>query len=126
MNEENESILVTQDLNAGAAAPIAVTQEEALEIARAQNASQPKADIPIEKKPTINEIKEQVSAEINNTPVNNTEVNSEQVNQMNDIVKVETVKKENPKVIIALIIIIAIIIICFFVFELPMVIDMLK
>ena len=134
MNEEKEVKVVTQTLDAGVAAPIAVTSEQAMNIARAQNANNPVADIPLEEKASMEEIqqqaeqmsKPQTNFNVNNADLYNQQVNIEKLHEVNDIVKVEKVKKENPKVVLILILVLAVIIIGFFVFELPILVDMLK
>ncbi len=135
MNEEKEVKVVTQTLDAGVAAPIAVTSEQALNIARAQNANNPVADIPLQEKASMEEIQQQVNNQtttnnqtfnVNNVDLYNQQVNIEKLHEVNDIVKVEKVKKENPKVVLVLILVLALIIIGFFVFELPVLVDMLK
>ncbi len=134
MNEEKEVKVVTQTLDAGVAAPIAVTSEQAMNIARAQNANNPVADIPLEEKASMEEIqqqaeqmsKPQTNFNVSNADLYNQQVNIEKLHEVNDIVKVEKVKKENPKVVLILILVLAVIIIGFFVFELPILIDMLK
>ena len=135
MNEEKEVKVVTRKLDAGIATPIAVTSEDALNIARVQNENNHEADIPIEDNITIEEVgakaqemkqqQEQV-VNVNNSNVYNQEVNIQKLNEVNDLVKIEKVKKENPKVVLVLIIILAIVILGFFIFELPWIINQLK
>ena len=136
MNEEQDVKVVTKTLDTGVAAPIAVTNEQALEIARAQNANQPKADIPLEESKSVEEIKAQITEvkqvdqnqtiNVNDAQQYNQQINIQKLNEVNDIVQVKQVKKENPKVVLALILVLAVIILGFFIFELPMLIDMLK
>lgn len=136
MNEEQDVKVVTKTLDAGVAAPIAVTNEQALEIARAQNANQPKADIPLEESKSVEEIKAQITEvkqvdptqtiNVNDAQQYNQQINVQKLNEINDIVQVKQIKKENPKVVLALILVLAVIILGFFIFELPMLIDMLK
>jgi hypothetical protein len=136
MNEEQDVKVVTKTLDAGVAAPIAVTSEQALEIARAQNANQPKADIPLEESKSVEEIKAQITEvkqvdptqtiNVNDAQQYNQQINVQKLNEINDIVQVKQIKKENPKVVLALILVLAVIILGFFIFELPMLIDMLK
>jgi hypothetical protein len=136
MNEEQDVKVVTKTLDVGVAAPIAVTNEQALEIARAQNANQPKADIPLEESKSVEEIKAQITEvkqvdptqtiNVNDAQQYNQQINVQKLNEINDIVQVKQIKKENPKVVLALILVLAVIILGFFIFELPMLIDMLK
>ena len=68
----------------------------------------------------------QKHSRVSNADLYNQQVNIEKLHEVNDIVKVEKVKKENPKVVLILILVLAVIIIGFFVFELPILVDMLK
>ena len=130
--EEKQVKVVVKTLNTGAAKPIAVTSEEALNIARAQNANNHEADITINEKKSIDEVIEeskntqQVEAKPIDASTYNQEVDLEKLNEVNDIVKIKTIKKDNPKTVMILVIILVIIILGFFIFELPYLIDLLK
>jgi hypothetical protein len=130
--EEKQVKVVVKTLNTGAAKPIAVTSEEALRIAQAQNANNHVADITIEEKKNIDEVIEEanqvqpVEVKVLDANTYNQEVNLEKLNEVNDIVKIKTVKKDNPKTVMILVIILVIIILGFFIFELPYLIDLLK
>lgn len=134
MDEKKTVKVVVKTLNTGAAKPIAVSSDEAIRIARAQNENNHEADIPIEETKTIDEVitsvkEEQVqeSAPISINANNyNQEVNIQKLNEVNDIVKIKTIKKDNPKIVVILVIILVIIILGFFIFELPYLISLLK
>ena len=97
MNEEKEVRVVTRKLDAGIATPIAVTSEDALNIARVQNENNHEADITLEDNITIEEVgaqaqemkqqQEQV-VNVNNSNVYNQEVNIQKLNEVNDLVKI--------------------------------------
>ena len=84
--EEKQVKVVVKTLNTGAAKPIAVTSEEALNIARAQNANNHEADITINEKKSIDEVIEesknaqQVEAKPIDASTYNQEVNLEKLN----------------------------------------------
>ncbi|MCR5224384.1 MAG: hypothetical protein K6C11_04480 [Bacilli bacterium] len=134
MNNETDVKVVTKTLNVGAAQPIAVSAEDAMKIARAQNANNHEADIQLEETKSIDTVMDEVQTNnminnnlnVNNAEQYNQQVNLEKLNEVNDLVKVEKVSKDNPKVVFALILVLAIIILGFFIFELPLIIDMLK
>ena len=134
MNNETDVKVVTKTLNVGAAQPIAVSADDAMKIARAQNANNHEADIQLEETKSINTVMDEVQTNnmvnnnlnVNNAEQYNQQVNLEKLNEVNDLVKVEKVSKDNPKVVFALILVLAIIILGFFIFELPLLIDMLK
>ncbi len=134
MNNETDVKVVTKTLNVGAAQPIAVSADDAMKIARAQNANNHEADIQLEETKSIDTVMEEVQTNnmvnnnlnVNNAEQYNQQVNLEKLNEVNDLVKVEKVSKDNPKVVFALILVLAIIILGFFIFELPLLIDMLK
>ncbi len=128
---ENKKVVV-KTLDTGMAKPIPISQNDAINIARAQNENNKEVDIPIEENKTIEETidsvqeapKVVVTNQINNNA--NISIQQEKLNEINDLVKVEKVKKENPKIVLALVLILAVIIIGFFVFELPVIIEMLN
>ena len=134
MNNETDVKVVTKTLNVGAAQPIAVSADDAMKIARAQNANNHEADIQLEETKSIDTVMDEVQTNnmvnnnlnVNNAEQYNQQVNLEKLNEVNDLVKVEKVSKDNPKVVFALILVLAIIILGFFIFELPLLIDMLK
>jgi hypothetical protein len=134
MNDEKEVKVVVKTLNTGAAQPIAVSADDAIKIARAQNANNHEADIQLEETKSIDQVMDEVqtsnmvnnSFNVDNVEQYNQQVNLEKLNEVNDLVKVEKVQKDNPKVVLALILILAVIILGFFIFELPLLIDMLK
>ncbi|MCR4580927.1 MAG: hypothetical protein K5666_00220 [Bacilli bacterium] len=136
MNNEPKKVkVVVKTLNTGAAKPIAVSSEDALNIARNQNANNHEADITINETKSIdeviNEAKEQNNINTSNNLAQtgsnyNQEVNIEKLNEVNDLYYIKKVKKDNPKLVIVLVIILVLIILGFFIFELPYLVELLR
>ena len=72
MNNETDVKVVTKTLNVGAAQPIAVSADDAMKIARAQNANNHEADIQLEETKSRDTVMDEVQT--NNMVNNNTNV----------------------------------------------------